>query len=103
MANQLFTLITSVWEKAVVTWDAVWAVVWLDVLAAIQGLLAVVTVETVSHGSILEEQNTQVGNLREKKHTRTHTQKTGISTADIFAENTQLIWVMDDKQGRYTW
>lgn len=37
------------------------------------------------------------------KKTHTHTQKTGIFTADIFAENTQLIWVMDDKQGRYTW
>lgn len=101
MANQLFTLITSVWEKAVVTWDAVWAVVWLDVLAAIQGLLAVITVETVSHGSILEKQNSnsQVGNLRGKK---THTEKTGIFTA-MFAVNTQLICVMDDKQGRYTW
>lgn len=102
MANQLFTLITSVWEKAVVTWDAVWAVVWLDVLAAIQGFLAVVTVKTVSHGSILEKQNskTQVGNLRGENP---HTEKTGIFTADIFAVNTQLICVMDDKQGRYTW
>lgn len=73
----------------------------MDVLAAIQGLLAVITVETVSHGSILEKQNSnsQVGNLRGKKP---HTEKTGIFTA-IFAVNTQLICVMDDKQGRYTW
>lgn len=73
----------------------------MDVLAAIQGLLAVITVETVSHGSILEKQNSnsQVCNLRGKKP---HTEKTGIFTT-IFAVNTQLICVMDDKQGRYTW
>lgn len=96
MANQLFTLVTSVWEEAVVTWDAVRAVVWLDVLAAIQGLLAVVTVETVRHGSILEKQtsNTQVCNLWVK---HPHTQKAGMSTADIFVVKPQLICVMDDK------
>lgn len=77
----------------------------MDVLAAIQGLLAVVTVETISHGSILEKQNsiTQVGNLRGKSHT----EKTGIKPNPnrnliSFAGNTQLLCVMDDKQGNNT-
>lgn len=93
MANQLFTLITSVWEQAVVTWDAVRAVVWLDVLAAIQGLLAVVAVETVGHGSSLERH----------KHSRwqfkggLHTQRGRIFSAIIYSVNTR--WMINRASG----
>lgn len=70
MADQLFTLITSVWEQTVVTWDAVWAVVRLDVLAAVQRLLAVVAVKTVSHGSILEKQKHSRWQCKGEWHTQ---------------------------------
>lgn len=49
MADQLLALITCVREQAVVAGDAVGTVIWLDVLAAIQGFFAVVTVKTISH------------------------------------------------------
>lgn len=49
MTNQLFALITGVGEQAVIARDAVRVVLRLDVLPAIQGLLAVVTVKALAH------------------------------------------------------
>lgn len=59
MADQFFALVTRVGKEAVVAWDAVGTVVWLDVLAAVQGLLAVVTVKTVGHRDFLWTWNRQ--------------------------------------------
>lgn len=53
MADQLFALITGVGKVGIIAGDAVWAVVHLDVLAPIQGLLAVVTVKALCHGASL--------------------------------------------------
>ncbi len=76
MANQLFALIACVWEQAVITGDAVGTVIWLDVLAAIKGLLAVVTVKTVSHCNILQAWNKERRNLgQQHKKTRNKSQQ----------------------------
>lgn len=64
VANQLLALFTGVGEKAVIAGDAVGAVFRLDVLAAIQGLLAVVTVEAIGHGCTLEDINNGYSPLR---------------------------------------
>lgn len=53
VADQLFALITGVGKVGVIAGDAVWAVVHLDVLAPIQGLLAVVAVKALCHGASL--------------------------------------------------
>lgn len=53
VADQLFALIAGVGEVRVVAGDAVRAVVHLDVLAPVQGLLAVVAVEALCHGASL--------------------------------------------------
>lgn len=49
--NQLFALVTSVGEETVVAWDAVRAVVRLDVLPTIQGFFTVVTIKAIRHCS----------------------------------------------------
>lgn len=51
VADQLLALVAGVGEVRVVAGDAVRAVVHLDVLAPVQGLLAVVTVEALCHGA----------------------------------------------------
>lgn len=51
VANQLLALITGIGEVSIIAGDAVWAIVHLDVLAPIQGLLAVVAVEALGHGA----------------------------------------------------
>ena len=53
MADQLFALITGVGKVGIIAGDAVRAVVHLDVLAPIQGLLAVVAVKALCHGASL--------------------------------------------------
>lgn len=49
VGDELLALVTGVGEEAVVAGDAVGVVVRLDVLAAVQRLLAVVAVEAVGH------------------------------------------------------
>lgn len=51
VADELFALVAGVGEVGVVAGDAVRAVVHLDVLAPVQGLLAVVAVEALGHGA----------------------------------------------------
>lgn len=51
VADQLLALVAGVGEMRIVAGDAVGAIVHLDVLAPIQGLLAVVTVEALCHGA----------------------------------------------------
>lgn len=51
VADQLLALITGIGEVSIIAGDAVWAIVHLDVLAPIQGLLAVVAVEALGHGA----------------------------------------------------
>lgn len=53
VADQLLALITCIGKVGIVAGDAVGAIVHLDVLAPIQGLLAVVAVETLGHGASL--------------------------------------------------
>lgn len=53
VADQLFAFVTGVGKVGIVAGDAVRAIVHLDVLAAIQGLLAVVAVKTLCHGASL--------------------------------------------------
>ena len=51
VADQLLALITGIGEVSIIAGEAVWAIVHLDVLAPIQGLLAVVAVEALGHGA----------------------------------------------------
>lgn len=51
VADQLLALITCIGKVGIVAGDAVGAIVHLDVLAPIQGFLAVVTVEALGHGA----------------------------------------------------
>lgn len=70
VADQLFALVARVGEEVVVARDAVGALVRLDVLAAVQGLLAVVAVETVRHGSDLQAGQGQTAREHSGQHSK---------------------------------
>ncbi len=53
MTDDFFTLLAGVGIQAVVAGDAVRAVLYLDVFASAQGLVAVLAVEPVTHGVVL--------------------------------------------------